>query len=214
MNGERLNRILWLDFLRAFAMLYIVAIHPVDDYGNQLFQSNFDDIFTYALLGMFVFLSGYLLTKANRIRTGSDIKKFLKKRLLRIYPLYVMSLLLFFCFFPERLPTALLFQHLILYNMISGDSVFTLWFVTMICLFYLLFPVLIYNYSVKRVIVVSAVLFVLLLLGHNFFEIFDKRLFIYLPLFTFGLLVAKQDAIHALLKKKVLLASLILAGGE
>jgi len=97
--------------------------------------------------------------------------------------------------------------------MISGDSVFTLWFVTMICLFYLLFPVLIYNYSVKRVIVVSAVLFVLLLLGHNFFEIFDKRLFVYLPLFTFGLLVAKQDAIHALLKKKVLLASLILAGG-
>ena len=163
MNGERVNRILWLDFLRAFAMLYIVAIHHVDDYGNQLFQSNFDDIFTYALLGMFVLLSGYLLAMANWIRTGSDIKKFLKKRLLRIYPLYVMSLLLFFCFFPERLPTALLFQHLILYNMISGDSVFTLWFVTMICLFYLLFPVLIYNYSVKRVIVVSAVLFVLLL---------------------------------------------------
>jgi len=98
MNGERVNRILWLDFLRAFAMLYIVAIYHVDDYGKQLFQSNFNDIFTYALLGMFVFLSGYLLTKANRIRTGSDIKKFLKKRLLRIHSLCVMSLLLFSVF--------------------------------------------------------------------------------------------------------------------
>jgi peptidoglycan/LPS O-acetylase OafA/YrhL len=88
-------RILHLDFLRGFAILYIVGVHHLDDYAGNVYHSQWDVAATKAFLGMFVFISGYLLSMNNPINGKGDLLNFAFKRFLRIYPLYALSLILF-----------------------------------------------------------------------------------------------------------------------
>ena len=138
------SRVFYMDFLRGLAILYIVGVHHLDDYAGSFYHNKLDDILTYSFLGMFVFISGYLLSINNPIRNRNDLRDFIVKRFLRIYPLYVIALLLFmFCSIMSFKSVIL---HMFLLNVVLDRSVITLWFVSMFCFLYFLYPILAYKY--------------------------------------------------------------------
>ena len=81
------DRIIAFDLLRAAAAVYIALWH-LDDYANNVFLSPLGTTFSISALSIFTFVSGFLLAKRyGRIETLRDACKFLRKRLIRIYPL-------------------------------------------------------------------------------------------------------------------------------
>jgi peptidoglycan/LPS O-acetylase OafA/YrhL len=64
----------------------------------------------------------------------------------------------------------------------------------------------------KKTVVLSVLIFICLLLGKNTYGLFDERLFIYLPVFVFGVLVAQENLLEALLSKRILLGTFVFAG--
>src|SRR5512133_2664475 len=97
------NKIIAFDFLRALAIIMIIPAHL----SNFLFSTYsklmlyaFDPYFANMGLGLFIFMSGYLLYYNNHsINSLENVFDFYKKRLLRIYPLYWAALAVFLMVF-------------------------------------------------------------------------------------------------------------------
>ena len=114
------NRLLELDILRAVSILLIVLFHlPLDlriysggvYSGGVIAQTPLYWSIGLALffwpfgLTLFFFLSGYAIDFNNKgIASQADIKAFFRKRAMRIYPLYwvsvALSLVIFFAIAP------------------------------------------------------------------------------------------------------------------
>ncbi len=204
-DGLSHNRIAYLDFLRGVSILYIIAVRHLDDYAGQFYNSLLDDALTYSFLGTFVFISGYLLSINNEIKNTDDIIKFLRKRFIRIYPLYFLALLLFSAI--SLLSFRRLIQHVFLINMVSGSSVRTLWFVSMIFVFYLLYPVIMYRYSIIKSFAILAAITATIMLGRLWYDLFDYRMIVYLPLFLMGIAAHKNQLIKRFKEVYVLMLS-------
>jgi peptidoglycan/LPS O-acetylase OafA/YrhL len=150
-----------VDHLRAFAALLIVAYH-----GYQLFSASFifhsgfspafwfhtNDPFVAVLIeghtavALFMVLSGFIFTRAalgRTIRYGA----FVRNRLLRIYPLFVLLLVTGVYAKPETFAGGPFLQTLLLGANLAGHlevGYFSVmfWAITVECQFYLLFPFL------------------------------------------------------------------------
>jgi peptidoglycan/LPS O-acetylase OafA/YrhL len=150
-----------VDHLRAFAALLIVAYH-----GFQLFSALF--VFNAAFapeqwvrttnpiaavlieghtaVALFMVLSGFIFTRAalgHTIRYGA----FIRNRLLRIYPLFVLLLLTGIYARPEAYAPVPFLQTLLLGANLPGrldvgDFSAMFWAIAVECQFYLLFPFL------------------------------------------------------------------------
>ena len=179
------------DLLRGLAILYIVGIRHMDGYAGDIYHCKLDDILAYSLLGLFVFISGYLLQRGMPIiRSGIQIRTFLLRRFLRIYPLYLLALMAFrVCGF---ITPAELLQQIFLLNIFLNSSVITLWFVSMLCVFYLLYPLLIRFRSPAATLLTTAGLCAIGLVANIAFDLVDFRAIIFLPLFTAGILASRH----------------------
>jgi peptidoglycan/LPS O-acetylase OafA/YrhL len=201
-------RILKLDFLRGFAILYIVGVHHLDDYAGNIYHSQLELITTKALLGMFVFISGYLLSMNNPINNRDDVFNFTFKRFLRIYPLYVMALFLFmFC---SLMTFESLLLHLTFFNVVTNKSGMTLWFVTVICVFYLFYPILTYKYSLLKTTVVFIVFYMITVPLNRMFGWFEIRMLVYFPLFVLGVVSREHNLIEKYIHKNNKIAYILL----
>jgi peptidoglycan/LPS O-acetylase OafA/YrhL len=76
MENVNENRINSFDFLRALAISYIVIIRHMDDYASNSFGGIVNTILTYIFLGIFVYLSGYLLTSKYSVLNNIDFSFF------------------------------------------------------------------------------------------------------------------------------------------
>ena len=112
------NKIIAFDFLRALAIIMIIPAHL----SNFLFSTYsklglyaFDPYFANMGLGLFIFMSGYLLYYNNHsISSFQNILSFYRKRLLRIFPLYWAALaafILVFSVFAPKLNSGFLFPN-------------------------------------------------------------------------------------------------------
>lgn len=106
-------------------------------------------ITTKAILVLFVFLSGYCLGK-NELVGQKSIKVFWKKRILRIYPLFVFSILLLFLVFKySGIKYVSNIKQLVL-SLLGITCIYpppsTLWFVIMLFDFYFLTPLILKKY--------------------------------------------------------------------
>lgn len=175
----------------------------------------FDPFFANMGLGLFIFMSGYLLYYNNHsINSLQNVLSFYKKRVLRIFPLYWAALAVFmlvYLVFAPQLNSSFLFPDaknvFSFSNMlvhILGLQIFlaptyaspmlTLYFVGLLIIFYALYPfIIMFSKSSKNLIFISSILFVGFLLISRTFNIIDPRFFMFFPIFVFGVLTCKQN---------------------
>lgn len=158
MHSFPAKRLIEADILRAMAITMILVHHAFDYFFLETITSpsirSANELIGHLGLGIFFFISGYLLYHNNpKIASAGDILNFYRKRLLRIYPLYWMALIVsIFC---------LLYLDMYLYNSadhsagnlivhflglqaFAGTSFIVYWFIGLILVFYVLYPVIVF----------------------------------------------------------------------
>lgn len=195
-----------IDILRVIAILIVmILIHIPHDYAYNIYIEI--DAFTgflintlgiHVAMGSYVFLSGFglYLQKSNRnINTYEKLIIFLKKRFLRIFPLYWLALFLFIIMFDYVDYNILyLLAHFlgmqIIFAPLFDFPIFTLWFIGIIVIYYFIFIILSSLGSIRKIILGSiAILFFFLSL--NFiFGIVEYRFFTYYLIFIVGIVAA------------------------
>lgn len=197
------DRHIFFDIIRGFGILYIIAVHHGNEYYGGILNTQLDSIVTYNILGALFFISGYLLASKYAINKYIDISNFLKKRFMRIYPLYVLAIVTFYFVFDISIKT--LFLNAAFVSIVTRDSLLTLWFVSIACSFYLMYPLIMYKYSFIKLLFLTTVLFIagltLYLLSNN--KYLDIRFVLYLPIFSAGIFLSKHQLL--IFKKNVFL---------
>jgi len=238
--GTMKNRIIAFDFLRALAIVMIIPAHLSNflstSYGKLALYAA-DPYFANMGLGLFIFMSGYLLYyNNNTIHSFQNVLSFYRKRLLRIFPLYWAAIAVFtlvFFIFAPKINSGFVFpnaEHVFsFYNVIVhilGLQIFlapayaspmlTLYFIGLIIVFYMIYPLMIMlSKNSKQLVFYSSLIFIGFLLISRTFNIIDLRFFMFFPIFVFGILTCKEslfeESITAVIKRpfvQVLLATL------
>jgi peptidoglycan/LPS O-acetylase OafA/YrhL len=185
-----------IDLLRALCILWIVGFWHLLGYAPAVdgYKNGLTHRLTVVVLGLFVLIAGHLIGRAG-IRNGGDILAFYRRRLIRIYPPYVLALLLFgLCGLLKAgqfLPAALLVSSF------GNDPPGTLWYIAMLVVFYLLAPFLLLLRERLGVGLPAGLAAAALLIGLSttlglLVPQVDPRLFLYFPPFVVGLLVSSR----------------------
>lgn len=84
------------DIARSVAMIWVVGIYHLSEYlFSPLHELQWARMVTWGCLGTFTFISAYFLAGKNEFNNWTQIRVFYGKRLLRLYPLFVLSALTF-----------------------------------------------------------------------------------------------------------------------
>jgi peptidoglycan/LPS O-acetylase OafA/YrhL len=191
-----------LDILRGVAICLIVFAHfpalsslyidPTIKFWSATFG-----------LSLFLFLSGFCLYRSNRVTTPSDVPRFYKKRVLRIYPLYVIVVavyvLLQYSQFNEYFvgvtlsPTEIIANVVGLQALLNIPSYGALWFVGLILTYYLIYPLMMLATAGKtiRILLFSCATIALLAMLRLTFDLVNLRLLFYFVIFIGGVLTSK-----------------------
>lgn len=100
-----MNRINKLDGLRGLFALFVVLFHFNRNNAPQFIVNNFFVRESYIFVDFFFILSGYVITLTynDRLNKMKDLWPFLKKRLIRLYPLLLFSTLMYWGFVHPQL---------------------------------------------------------------------------------------------------------------
>ena len=190
------QRNLGIDLLKVVSTLYIVGFWHLFDYVDDAFNvSNpFTVQLTGILLGAFTLISAYFVGRSKPPKTARSVVEFYRKKLLRLYPLYGLAILLFFAMGLTEGVTAL--KAAVLVSMLSRPAPLTLWFITMVMLFYLVSPLLLLGFderpqanltAPRTYWLTCAILFISLVLCSWKLPSIDFRLLTYFPCYIIGL---------------------------
>jgi peptidoglycan/LPS O-acetylase OafA/YrhL len=221
-----------IDILKAVAILLIVFGH-IDRY-----VSNYDlvrmavFISPKIVLGLFFFISGFLLSQNDSVvHSTNDLKKFYVKKFIRIYPLYWIALATFVICFgllqinPGHISSlssydfslnTLLLQFLGLQGIFPTNIEQPLWFVGVIILFYLLYKIIIYlSKNFFETFIVSSIILIFLAILYFFFGLIDINVLTYYPIFISGIFINQmvyfsKKIFDENFLKQILFSSLIL----
>jgi len=183
-----------IDAMRAVSMLYIVGFWHLLDY-TKVVTWHYNPV-TYRLtvgaLSLFVLISGFLTGRQDGGLARGEIWRFYKTRFWRIYLPFVIASGLFLA---AGVSDALaLFKGVTLVAMLLAPPPFTLWFVNMIVLFYLIAPLLIglrgneAAYVALCTVIVGAMVLYQAETGK-----IDMRLILYFPCFAAGIFLAARS---------------------
>lgn len=156
------QRVLFFDLLRIIVISLVVLMHVLMYTGGPSFTFNVLELYVFSPGGfgvtLFLIVSGCVLEYHKAVfRTMGDVKRFILKRALRIYPAYwvslvfsiVLNVVYFMALGKNRLGSLTVWDYLLQF---SGFQVFTGqwggvinevgWFVGLILCLYLLYPLL------------------------------------------------------------------------
>ena len=195
------SRNISIDIIRTISCLYIIGIWHLVEYTSFAWKDGafayIGALFTTVAMGAFSFVSGICMQKYH-FSKFQDCIYFLKKRIIRFYPLFFISAFSLLC------AGFILSSHWFIDNSqfiltITGLSLLfpptapTLWFISMCMLFYYLTPFILWKRSENKPIMTFLRVFILILiiyichyLSKGYF--IDFKLLIYLPLYALGLL--------------------------
>ncbi len=229
------ERLVGLDFLRIISILIVVVIlHIPANYGFN-FYNELDEytgwflytFCTYIAMGSFTFLSGFGLfsQESNRnINTVEKFSKFVKKRFFRIFPLYWIALMIFIIIFDYTDMNILyLFSHFLGLQIIVAPNfslpIWTLWFIGVITIYYLIFIILSFMNSLKKIIPTSLIIFVFFLIVNLIFGLVEYRFFLYYFTFIAGIITASMYVNpqyklikESLMNKNILIPEILILG--
>jgi len=202
-----MERMVYLDYVRSLSMMYVVGFWHLFNYTDAfpLYMNFATQKFTLIVLGTFIFVSGYLIGATSKSKF--TLKEFFIKRFIRIYPLYALSLLIFYAV--GLLDFYTVWKSIVFVSLFDGSSPLTLWFITVLFTYYLLAPI--YIESSKNVfsyiILFSLILCTILILS-VFFPSIDGRFLQYYACFFVALYIGKE--IPQFIDKKSTLVALLL----
>jgi peptidoglycan/LPS O-acetylase OafA/YrhL len=183
-----------IDVMRAVSMLYIVGFWHLLDY-TKVATWHYNPVsyrLTVGALSLFVLISGFLTGRQDGGLARGEIWRFYKTRFWRIYLPFVIASGLFLA---AGVSDALaLFKGVTLVAMLLAPPPFTLWFVNMIVLFYLIAPLLIglRGNEAAYVALCTVIVGALILYQAETGKI-DMRLILYFPCFAAGIFLAARS---------------------
>ena len=192
------SRLLEFDVLRVAAMLYVVGFFHLFPYFPPLRGIAAIPIFntlTCVALGAFVFISAFLLASRSAVANWDDVKTFLNRRFWRVYPLFFLTLVAFLL--KDTISPRQFVGGALLLTMLTGRIILTLWFVTMLFLFYLLTPLYLWRSSLLKTALLTLGLSGVLIAVHRATGRVDLRLPMYLLIFGIGIATAQKPALWA-----------------
>lgn len=194
------RRRLFIDFIRVLSCLYIVAYWHLRDYVDYgptdpfwLHSNRISLLLVSLCLGSFAFVSAYFIGKKERFDSAECFIGYLKKRFIRIYPLYLLAIACFGFMHIEK--AGLLTEGALLISMFSAPVPKTLWYITMLLVFNLLSPlILVPRRSLLRIALMGFLLW-LSFMAYSFLGgHLDYRILLYLPPFILGLMAGYDEA--------------------
>lgn len=215
MNKEN-ARIIYLDVARSIAVLWIVGywhlrVYCGRDYTDPHLSFPSDEWITKVILGLFMFISGFLISKYTFDNFKNDCINFYKRRFSRFYLLYSISIILLYVMGYNSL-----FGRFSLLTSLTMTSTYllpqprTLWFFSMIASFYIFTPFILkkfpYSLFYSFFIVYGGSTILMLLLPKGI----DTRFFWCFPLYFGGLCLGRMKNIFNTLTSNVLIASISL----
>lgn len=206
-------RIRYLDNVRAICMVWIVGIWHLSDYCGVTISNPITSNITYGVLGAFTFLSGAMLG-GKKIRSREDTLLFYKRRFLRIYPLFAISctsLLLLNILFDVRFITDLqqYFLTMLGISIVFTPAPGTIWYISMLLLFYAITPFLLYKTSDNRsnIVFKSTIVYgVFLVITLTQISHVDERCLYLFPIYCAGLVIGKEPLLNKKFKPALLIS--------
>lgn len=184
------NRIFGFDIARSFSMFYIVGILHLSGYTTLSISKNDSCVsLIWSTLGVFTFLSAYLLGKRYDFSGKKSILNFYKKRIFRFYPLFfISSILLLIINFNTFNET---------WKGLLGISPFwipqqhTLWYIATLIFLYIITPLLCNKrFSFMTKIAISILLLIIVCIIQLVWHSVDPRFFYYYTVYVCGLFCA------------------------
>ena len=206
------DRLQAFDLVRLLAVAYVISLRHIPNYLTQDRTGPLNTMVTYLMLGCLVFVSGYVLTRRYpALGDGKSTWAFLTRRLLRVYPLYVVALL-GYVVYDRSLTAANVIAHLLSLSLVltpaTGEPLRTIWFVSIIILYY--FAYVGFARMKDAFLVIVAVLATLVLLVVNTCTGYtDERLALFLPLFAAGIVMARRQVLPRLRAAPVLISAVV-----
>ncbi len=198
MNKKSNQRIKYLDIARAIAVLWIVGywhlrVYCGKDFTHPVLSFPGDAYITNVVLGLFMFISGFFISKYTFLNYKQDTIAFYKKRLKRFYILYAISAILLFL-----LNYNSIFGRRCLITTLTATSTYilpqprTLWFFSMLASFYFITPYLMRKQAksmwIKATVIYIGAYFITNLLSKGI----DLRFFWCFPLYILGLFIGRR----------------------
>ena len=184
-----MEKILSFDTARVISMFYIIGILHLSGYtGKSIAENEICVSVIWSTLGVFTFISAYLLGSRYNFSSISEIMVFYKKRLLRFYPLFLISSLAL---------VAIGFHSWdVTWKGLLGISPFwkpqqqTLWYIATLMFMYLITPALGNGKLGRKVIIILGIL-VLAFSIECIFHTVDSRYYYFL-IYAIGVVAAKH----------------------
>lgn len=179
-----------VDIARAICVLYIVGFWHLFENTEMINMMPYGEYFKNAALATFIFISGYFLGKKYLISDIITLRNYFLKRVARLIPLFVLALFSYYVVGFITLKTAIL--------SLTGLSTFfppqppTLWFVSMILIFYYLFPLLSGRKILIQILTAISIMGIAFL-ADNYLLHIDRRFFYYWPSFVTGIILGRSN---------------------
>lgn len=216
------DRIPELDLLRGVAILLVVLSHTADYIGDNPVLAYSKHGFIAVGLGAFAFITGYGLEHGWLRKKELSLRRYVQRRLWRVYVPYLIALAVFLLVFGvlsvhRSLPFRILSVNTVIHILgLQGlfspkySQIFTLWYIGLLLPMYAVFPLLLARKDQTRYIIRCTLLIMGIAIAlRYFFNIIDIRFFAFFPIFIAGLIARRAGLLTPLLKKQWGIVSLI-----
>lgn len=163
-------------------------------------HNRFTSLFINCVLGLFIYISGYLAATQNRFENIGNVFKYYRNRFFRIYPLFFASLTIFLMMGVIGPDTYL--KSAFMTNMFIREHLMTLWFITMLFILYAVAPFFLYNYSSHKTILLLSGFWISLVAIHFLTDYIDLRLPMYMIPFTLGIMMGRSLFVEQIVNSK------------
>jgi Acyltransferase family len=230
-NHKLNSKIFEFDMIRSLAIL-IILFHHLPGYCFNFYDLNFfgisadlselNNLNRYFGLGLFTFLLGYFVDlKGIDLSDRTILSGWLKKKILRIFPLYYLALIMYVLMLKKFDPLSIIF-HVFGLQLITASNIFeplpVLWFIGLVVVYYFQFVSLrtvnlldarceTSKYKTLRLFITAFVVILpLFIIAINrLFQAVDLRIILYYGCFWFGILCARGKVIESFNKIIVLI---------
>lgn len=184
------ERVLGFDLVRIIAIFVIIGIyHNLGYVGSRFYTDATTLSLVYTSLGAFTFLSSFLLSSRYKLSNTTEILLFYRKRVVRIWPLFVISsFALYAIHFNKLIPTL---KGIVGLSPFWAPAPTTMWYVAMLISLYLLTPFVVRgnkkSQCLKAIIVMTVVSIVQVV-----FKSVVPKTFNYYCVYLIGLLLGRN----------------------